>query len=83
MYPDQKTGTTISAPSTAEEVSELTGYLRRLAAMLAKNGDKRAAATIMSEALDLIGMESIAVPIKRLRDLVGGDGAQPRRRDAI
>ena len=83
MYPDPHTDTTPATPASAEELAELTGCLRRWASMLGAKGDPRSAATIMSEALDLIGMASIAVPIKRLRELLGPDGAQPRRRDAI
>ncbi len=77
MYPD-------NPPSaSAAQIAELTGCLRHWAAMLAANGDRRDAATIMSETLELIGVASLALPIQRLRDLVGPDGAQPRRSDAI
>ena len=83
MYADQIRDTIITAPASAEEIAELTGYLRRWSARRQAEGDPRDAATLISEALDLIGMMSIAEPLKRLRELVGGDGAQPRQRDVI
>lgn len=79
MYPDRIDGTT----ATAEEIAELTGSLRRWASIIGKNGDPRDAAAIMSETLEMIGVPSLAAPIQRLRELLGPEGAQPRRSDVI
>ena len=83
MYRHKSPDATNPAPSSAEEIAELTGALRRWASLVGREGDPRDAATIMSETLKLIGVPSLALPIQRLRDLIGPHGAQPRKRDAI
>ena len=83
MYPGHDGGAITESAATAEEIASLTGHLRQWARAMNLAGDPRDGATIMTETLGLIGMPSMAEPIKRLVELIGPDGAQPRRSDAI